>query len=167
MRAGLRRPRALRMTRETPELNAELATAQVFSRLLPDTSQKHLGLYNDDTPEDSREAALRNHLMVRGTTRGSSAATVPAPAAARRACYAPWPQSPRRTCDRSFTKRPSASAKSPPSWRTTAWPSSPHSRPERGRVQVVHLVRRPLDHGPGGARRTTTTQPSALPSTAR
>ena len=56
---------ALRMTRETPELNAELATAQVFSRLLPDTSQKFLGLYNDDTPEDSREAALRNHLMVR------------------------------------------------------------------------------------------------------
>ena len=56
---------ALRMTHETPEVNAELATAQVFSRLLPDTSQKFLGLYNDDTPEDSREAALRNHLMVR------------------------------------------------------------------------------------------------------
>ncbi|HJO08850.1 MAG TPA: thiamine pyrophosphate-dependent enzyme, partial [Verrucomicrobiota bacterium] len=56
---------ALRMTRETPELNAELATAQVFSRLLPDTSQKFLGLYKDDTPEESREAALRNHLMVR------------------------------------------------------------------------------------------------------
>ncbi len=56
---------ALRMIRETPEINAELATAQVFSRLLPDTSQKFLGLYNDDTPEDSREAALRNHLMVR------------------------------------------------------------------------------------------------------
>ncbi|MSU40160.1 MAG: oxidoreductase [Pedosphaera sp.] len=56
---------ALRMTRETPELNAELTTAQVFSRLLPDTQQKFLGLYNDDKPEASREAALRNHLMVR------------------------------------------------------------------------------------------------------
>ena len=56
---------ALRMTAETPELNASLATAQVFSRLLPDTSQKFLGLYNDEVPEDSREAALRNHLMVR------------------------------------------------------------------------------------------------------
>ncbi|MBT5847283.1 MAG: oxidoreductase, partial [Verrucomicrobiales bacterium] len=56
---------ALRMVTETPELNAELTTAQVFSRLLPDTSQKFLGLYNDDTPEASREAALRNHLMVR------------------------------------------------------------------------------------------------------
>ncbi|MCS5571915.1 MAG: hypothetical protein NZ789_03175, partial [Pseudomonadales bacterium] len=56
---------ALRMTQETPELNADLTTAQVFSRLLPDTNQKFLGLYQDDSPEASREAALRNHLMVR------------------------------------------------------------------------------------------------------
>ena len=56
---------ALRMTRETEELNAELTTAQVFSRLLPDTPQKFLGLYNDDNAASSREAALRNHLMVR------------------------------------------------------------------------------------------------------
>ena len=39
---------ALRMTRETEDLNAELTTAQIFSRLLPDTPQKFLGLYNDD-----------------------------------------------------------------------------------------------------------------------
>jgi pyruvate-ferredoxin/flavodoxin oxidoreductase len=57
--------KALRMTRETEELNADLATAQVFSRLLPDTPQKYLGLYNDHDPAASREAALRNHLMVR------------------------------------------------------------------------------------------------------
>ncbi len=56
---------ALRMTRETEELNAELTTAQIFSRLLPDTPQKFLGLYNDNDPANSREAALRNHLMVR------------------------------------------------------------------------------------------------------
>jgi pyruvate-ferredoxin/flavodoxin oxidoreductase len=56
---------ALRMTRETEELNAELTTAQVFSRLLPDTPQKFLGLYNDNDAAGSREAALRNHLMVR------------------------------------------------------------------------------------------------------
>src|SRR5207237_8525866 len=37
----------------------------IFSRLLPDTPQKYLGLYNDGVPQDSREAALRNHLMVR------------------------------------------------------------------------------------------------------
>ena len=56
---------ALRMTVETEDLNSRLATAQIFSRLLPDTSQKFLGLYNDSSPENSREAALRNHLMVR------------------------------------------------------------------------------------------------------
>jgi pyruvate-ferredoxin/flavodoxin oxidoreductase len=56
---------ALRMTRETEELNAELTTAQVFSRLLPDTPQKFLGLYDDQNAAASREAALRNHLMVR------------------------------------------------------------------------------------------------------
>jgi pyruvate-ferredoxin/flavodoxin oxidoreductase len=56
---------ALRMTRETEELNAELTTAQIFSRLLPDTPQKFLGLYNDNEAANSREAALRNHLMVR------------------------------------------------------------------------------------------------------
>lgn len=56
---------ALRMTRETEELNADLTTAQVFSRLLPDTPQKYLGLYNDNDAAGSREAALRNHLMVR------------------------------------------------------------------------------------------------------
>ncbi|MBI5692152.1 MAG: 2-oxoacid:acceptor oxidoreductase family protein [Verrucomicrobia bacterium] len=56
---------ALRMVRETEELNADLTTAQVFSRLLPDTPQKFLGLYNDSDAASSREAALRNHLMVR------------------------------------------------------------------------------------------------------
>jgi len=56
---------ALRMTRETEDLNAELTTAQIFSRLLPDTPQKYLGLYNDSDAANSREAALRNHLMVR------------------------------------------------------------------------------------------------------
>jgi len=56
---------ALRMTRETEDLNAELTTAQIFSRLLPDTPQKFLGLYNDSDAANSREAALRNHLMVR------------------------------------------------------------------------------------------------------
>jgi pyruvate-ferredoxin/flavodoxin oxidoreductase len=56
---------ALRMTVETEDLNARHMTAQVFSRLLPDTPQKFLGLYNDGAPQSSREAALRNHLMVR------------------------------------------------------------------------------------------------------
>ncbi|MCX6896119.1 MAG: 2-oxoacid:acceptor oxidoreductase family protein, partial [Verrucomicrobia bacterium] len=56
---------ALRMVKETEDLNAEMTTAQIFSRLLPDTPQKFLGLYNDGDAAGSREAALRNHLMVR------------------------------------------------------------------------------------------------------
>ncbi len=56
---------ALVMVPDTEELNHTLTSAQIFSRLLPDTSQKYLGLYKDDAPEDSRPAALRNHLMVR------------------------------------------------------------------------------------------------------
>ena len=56
---------ALKMSEETPQLNAELSTAQVFSRLLPETSQKFLGNYQAESPEDSRESILRNHLMIR------------------------------------------------------------------------------------------------------
>lgn len=56
---------ALVMVPDTEELNYTLTSAQIFSRLLPDTPQKYLGLYQDDSPEDSRPAALRNHLMVR------------------------------------------------------------------------------------------------------
>ncbi|MBP7948558.1 MAG: 2-oxoacid:acceptor oxidoreductase family protein [Verrucomicrobiales bacterium] len=56
---------ALKMVPDTEELNYTLTSAQVFSRLLPDTPQKYLGLYDDEAPQDSRPAALRNHLMVR------------------------------------------------------------------------------------------------------
>jgi len=56
---------ALVMVPDTEELNYDLTSAQIFSRLLPDTPQKYLGLYQDDAPQDSRPAALRNHLMVR------------------------------------------------------------------------------------------------------
>ncbi len=56
---------ALVMVPDTEELNHDLTSAQIFSRMLPDTPQKYLGLYKDESPEDSRPAALRNHLMVR------------------------------------------------------------------------------------------------------
>ncbi len=56
---------ALVMVPDTEELNQTLTGAQVFSRLLPETPQKYLGLYDNEAPEDSRPAALRNHLMVR------------------------------------------------------------------------------------------------------
>ena len=53
------------MVQETEEVNAEHETGTAFLDLLPDTSQKYLGLYNDGKPQDSKTAALRNMLMVR------------------------------------------------------------------------------------------------------
>ncbi|MBK8597245.1 MAG: 2-oxoacid:acceptor oxidoreductase family protein [Holophagales bacterium] len=58
---------ALKMVDETEELNAKHATAIGFLNLLGDTPQKYLGLYDAGHPQTSREAALRNHLMVRST----------------------------------------------------------------------------------------------------
>jgi pyruvate-ferredoxin/flavodoxin oxidoreductase len=56
---------ALRMVQETEEVNAEHETGTGFLGLLPDTSQKYLGLYNGANPADSKTATLRNMLMVR------------------------------------------------------------------------------------------------------
>ena len=53
------------MVQETEEVNAEHETGTAFLDLLPDTSQKYLGLYSDTRPQDSKTAALRNMLMVR------------------------------------------------------------------------------------------------------
>jgi pyruvate-ferredoxin/flavodoxin oxidoreductase len=56
---------ALKMVQETEAVNAEHETGTAFLDLLPDTSQKYLGLYNDTRPQDSKTATLRNMLMVR------------------------------------------------------------------------------------------------------
>ena len=56
---------ALRMVQETEEVNAEHESGTAFLDLLPDTSQKYLGLYNNANPADSKTATLRNMLMVR------------------------------------------------------------------------------------------------------
>jgi len=56
---------ALRMVQETEDVNAEHETGTAFLNLLPDTSQKYLGLYDDVRPQDSKTATLRNMLMVR------------------------------------------------------------------------------------------------------
>src|SRR5947207_5863779 len=53
------------MVQETEDVNAEHETGTAFLNLLPDTSQKYLGLYNDTRPGDSKTATLRNMLMVR------------------------------------------------------------------------------------------------------
>ncbi len=57
--------KALKMVQETEEVNAEHETGTAFLNLLPDTSQKYLGLYNGANPADSKTATLRNMLMVR------------------------------------------------------------------------------------------------------
>jgi pyruvate-ferredoxin/flavodoxin oxidoreductase len=56
---------ALKMVPETLEVNAEHETGTAFLDLLPDTSQKYLGLFNAANPADSKTATLRNMLMVR------------------------------------------------------------------------------------------------------
>ncbi|MGA2674064.1 MAG: 2-oxoacid:acceptor oxidoreductase family protein [Terracidiphilus sp.] len=56
---------ALRMVPETLEINAEHTSGTGFLDLLPDTSQKYLGLFNAANPADSKTATLRNMLMVR------------------------------------------------------------------------------------------------------
>jgi pyruvate-ferredoxin/flavodoxin oxidoreductase len=56
---------ALRMVPETEAVNAEHETGTAFLDLLPDTSQKFLGLFNAASPADSKTATLRNLLMVR------------------------------------------------------------------------------------------------------
>ncbi|HKF46690.1 MAG TPA: 2-oxoacid:acceptor oxidoreductase family protein [Terracidiphilus sp.] len=56
---------ALRMVQETEDVNAEHETGTAFLNLLPDTSQKYLGLFNNANPADSKTATLRNMLMVR------------------------------------------------------------------------------------------------------
>jgi pyruvate-ferredoxin/flavodoxin oxidoreductase len=58
---------ALRMVAETEEVNAKHMTGTGFLDLLPDTSQKFLGLFNAADPADSKTATLRNMLMVRST----------------------------------------------------------------------------------------------------
>jgi pyruvate-ferredoxin/flavodoxin oxidoreductase len=56
---------ALKMVQETEVVNAEHESGTAFLNLLPDTSQKYLGLYNGANPADSKTATLRNMLMVR------------------------------------------------------------------------------------------------------
>ncbi|MGC9158627.1 MAG: 2-oxoacid:acceptor oxidoreductase family protein [Terracidiphilus sp.] len=58
---------ALKMVPETEEVNAMHMTGTGFLDLLPDTSQKYLGLYSAAHPSDSKTATLRNMLMVRST----------------------------------------------------------------------------------------------------
>ncbi len=56
---------ALRMVPDTEGLNAQILSANVFLETLADTPEKYFGLYDPQHPEESKAAALRNHLMSR------------------------------------------------------------------------------------------------------
>ena len=56
---------ALRMEPDSEEVNSTHAAATAFLQTLPETPNKYLGLYDPEHPEDSKAAALRNHLMIR------------------------------------------------------------------------------------------------------
>lgn len=56
---------AITMEDETEEMNGNVHTWSQFMNLLPDTPQKYLGLYDAENPRESKNAALRYHLMQR------------------------------------------------------------------------------------------------------
>lgn len=56
---------ALKMTPETEEIHTNYKSAINFLDILGDTPRKYLGLYDPDNPEESKAAALKNHLMQR------------------------------------------------------------------------------------------------------
>jgi len=58
---------ALEMVEETEEVSTEMLTSFEFLKKLPDTSRDYLGLYNPDSPEESRSAVLMYHLMQQST----------------------------------------------------------------------------------------------------
>jgi len=55
---------ALKMVPETEEMHAQIHSATQFMKLLRDTPQKYLGIFDADSPENSKAAALKFHLMV-------------------------------------------------------------------------------------------------------
>ncbi|PHS17466.1 MAG: oxidoreductase [Blastopirellula sp.] len=55
---------ALRMVSESEDLHARNETAHSFLKLLSDTPQKYLGLFDAANPQDSKAAVLKMHLML-------------------------------------------------------------------------------------------------------
>lgn len=55
---------ALRMMPESEDLHAKHLSATEFLKRLPDTDQKFLGKFNSLSPEESKAATLRYHLMM-------------------------------------------------------------------------------------------------------
>ncbi len=60
---------ALRMEPDSEENNANVLSATAFLDLLPETNEKYLGKYDPGSPEESRQATLRNLMMMTGAYR--------------------------------------------------------------------------------------------------
>ena len=56
---------ALKMVTETEDIHAEYKSSMKFLDLLSNTPRKYLGLFDPDNPENSKAAALQNHMMVK------------------------------------------------------------------------------------------------------
>ena len=106
VRRAVRRPRAPSSWCPTPRSSTTTLT-ETGPGLLPPPPrhpQKYLGLYNDDAPEETpAPPPCATTSWYAGTTRPSSPATAPAPAAARRSILrAIASRSPRPTCARIY-----------------------------------------------------------------
>ncbi|MGH8020055.1 MAG: 2-oxoacid:acceptor oxidoreductase family protein [Opitutaceae bacterium] len=60
---------ALVMTSDNEDYNARILSAQRFLDLLPETNTKYLGKYDPVSPAQSRQATLRNLMMMTGAYR--------------------------------------------------------------------------------------------------
>ena len=56
---------AFEMVPETEDIHADYKSSIEFMNLLSNTPKKYLGLFNPDNPEESKAAALKNHMMLR------------------------------------------------------------------------------------------------------
>jgi pyruvate-ferredoxin/flavodoxin oxidoreductase len=55
---------ALEMVSESPEMHGRYESATNFLKLLDDTPQKYMGIFDPMTPQESKAAALRYHLLM-------------------------------------------------------------------------------------------------------
>lgn len=56
--------KALKMVSESEQMHADYKSATGFMELLKDTPNQYLGLFNNESPQDSKAATLKMHLMI-------------------------------------------------------------------------------------------------------
>jgi pyruvate-ferredoxin/flavodoxin oxidoreductase len=61
---------AIEMITETEDIHADYKSTMKFMDMLSNTPRKYLGLFDPENPEDSKAAALQNHMMVKSNYEG-------------------------------------------------------------------------------------------------